>query len=167
MAETEDRGSENRDPSGPNRPTGGGPAYREGPNPDPGGSIEPGGLVPPYEGRTTGRGESADSQARLEGVAQQLAGAKPGVAGQTASPAHEHPVQPDEVAHGSAGSGDQSATDTKATSPKGVGVSTTQRGEDIKDADGEVGRDDTGPQGKSQRPSGTSTPRDMTSIDPG
>jgi hypothetical protein len=48
-----------------------------------------------------------------------------------------------------------------------VGDSTGRRGEDITGQDGkEAGRQDTGPMGKSQRPTGTSTARDMTGVDP-
>jgi hypothetical protein len=48
-----------------------------------------------------------------------------------------------------------------------VGESTTDRGEDIAERDGkEAGRQDTGTQGESQRPTGTSTARDVTAVDP-
>ena len=43
----------------------------------------------------------------------------------------------------------------------------TRRGEDIIDQDGkEAGRYDTGKKGKTDRPTGTSTPRDQTGINP-
>lgn len=48
-----------------------------------------------------------------------------------------------------------------------VGQSMTARGEDIADRDGkEAGRQDTGTQGASERPTGTSTARDTTSVNP-
>jgi hypothetical protein len=48
-----------------------------------------------------------------------------------------------------------------------AGESMTARGEDIADRDGpEKGRHDTGPRGKSKRPTGTSTADDSTSVDP-
>jgi hypothetical protein len=48
-----------------------------------------------------------------------------------------------------------------------VGQSASRRGEDISEQDGkEAGRQDTGPQGASQRPSGTSSGRDVTSVNP-
>jgi hypothetical protein len=48
-----------------------------------------------------------------------------------------------------------------------VGQSTSRRGEDMIDHDGkEAGRQDTGTAGPSQRPTGTSTARDVTSVDP-
>ena len=48
-----------------------------------------------------------------------------------------------------------------------VGQSTGTRGEDIADRDGkEAGRQDTGTQGASERPTGTSTARDVTSVNP-
>jgi hypothetical protein len=51
--------------------------------------------------------------------------------------------------------------------PAGVGESSTRRGEDVAEEEGsEPGRYDSGPQGQSQRPSGGSTARDQTSVDP-
>lgn len=48
-----------------------------------------------------------------------------------------------------------------------VGQSMTTRGEDIAERDGsEAGRQDTGTQGASERPTGTSTARDVTGVDP-
>ncbi len=47
-----------------------------------------------------------------------------------------------------------------------VGESTTRRGEDVIDKDGkEAGREDTGTEGPTDRPTGTSTERDATGID--
>lgn len=47
-----------------------------------------------------------------------------------------------------------------------VGQHTTRRGEDIRDQDGkESGREDTGRSGPTDRPTGTSTERDVTGID--
>ncbi len=51
--------------------------------------------------------------------------------------------------------------------PKGSGESTTRRGEDVEeDESKESGRKETGKQGETQRPTGESTARDSTSIDP-
>lgn len=51
--------------------------------------------------------------------------------------------------------------------PEGVGQSTTRRGEDMVSSEGkEPGRYDTGAQGESQRPTGQSTARDQTGVDP-
>jgi hypothetical protein len=47
-----------------------------------------------------------------------------------------------------------------------VGESTTRRGEDVSAEGKEPGRDDGPAQGESQRPTGTSTARDVTGIDP-
>ncbi len=48
-----------------------------------------------------------------------------------------------------------------------VGQSINRRGEDVAGQDGkEAGRQDTGPAGASQRPTGTSTVHDQTSVDP-
>lgn len=48
-----------------------------------------------------------------------------------------------------------------------VGESNTTRGEDIQERDGtEAGRESGPPQGESQRPTGSSTARDSTGVDP-
>jgi hypothetical protein len=47
-----------------------------------------------------------------------------------------------------------------------VGESTTRRGEDAAAEGKEPGRDDGPAQGESQRPTGTSTARDSTGVDP-
>ena len=147
---------------------GGGRAGR-GPEPDPGGEVEPGGLVPPYDGRSTERGSSESSSALTESVEQQLENSDPGNRGATSSPAEERPVSANEVAgSGAAGSGDQTATDTSAATPLGVGESTTRRAEDIAEDEGkEPGRHDQGTADTpAQRPVGTSTARDQTGVDP-
>lgn len=121
--------------------------------------------VPPYEGRSTGR--SDDLGEELTGtIDRQLAETKTGRPGATASPAHEHPVGEGAVARGSAGAGEQTATRADAATPGGIGTSTTRRGEDVVEEEGEDGRSTTGTQGASQRPVGTSTPRDSTGVDP-
>ena len=74
----------------------GGSASR-GPNPDPGGEQTPGGLVPPYEGRSTGFGEDDIGKKLEESVDRMYAGTEGGGAGQTASPAQESPVRAEEV----------------------------------------------------------------------
>lgn len=122
--------------------------------------------VPPYEGRTTGQ-SSDDLGEDLRGtVERQLADTRTGRPGATAGPADENPVGAGEVATGSAGAGDQTATRADAATPKGVGTSTTRRAEDVVEEDGEAGRHRTGTQGESQRPVGESTARDSTGIDP-
>jgi hypothetical protein len=51
--------------------------------------------------------------------------------------------------------------------PDGVGESTTRRAEDVAAQEGqEPGRYDSGTQGQSDRPSGGSTARDATGVDP-
>ena len=122
--------------------------------------------VPPYEGRTTGQ-SSDDLSEDLKGtVERQLADTKTGRPGATASPAEESPVGAGEVATGSDGAGDQTATRADAATPGDVGTSTTRRGEDVVDEDGQAGRHRTGTPGESQRPVGESTARDSTGIDP-
>ncbi len=150
-----DTDPEGRDPEGRFREAQGGGGTSRGPNADPGGDIEPGGLVPPYEGRTTGRGDSESTEASASSVERQLGGVTRGGAGQTASPADESPVDPSEV------------TDRVPETPLGVGESINRRGEDIADDEGkESGRDDAGTQGASDRPVGTSTPRDASTVNP-
>jgi hypothetical protein len=57
-----------------------------------------------------------------------------------------------------------SPTDTSAATPLGVGESRTEGSEEI--GGKEAGRQDTGTEGETQRPSGTSTGRDVTGINP-
>ena len=58
-------------------------------------------------------------------------------------------------------------TDEEPDSPQGVGESVTRRGEDVvKDEGKEPGRHDAGVELPSERPVGTSTPRDTTGVDP-
>jgi hypothetical protein len=121
--------------------------------------------VPPYEGRSTGRSDDLGDE--LTGtIDRQLEETKAGRPGATTSPADESPVRSGEVSSGAGGAGDQTATRADAATPQGVGTSTTRRGEDVVEEEGEDGRHRTGTQGESQRPVGTSTPRDSTSIDP-
>ena len=142
------------DPQGGHSDVQGGGRSSRGPNPDPGGKVEPGGLVPPYEGRTTGP-DSPSSKERAESVKEQLAETKTGRPGATASPADEQPAREDQV------------SDETPASPKGVGHSETRRGEDIVEDEGkEPGRHDAGTKGESERPVGTSDERDVTGINP-
>jgi hypothetical protein len=122
-------------------------------------------LVPPYAGRTTGSDD--ETGAALKGtVERQLENTKTGRPGATSSPADESPVTAGQVSGGAAGAGDQTATSTDASTPLGVGTSTTRHGQDVVNEEGEDGRQTTGTQGKTERPVGTSTARDSTSIDP-
>lgn len=122
--------------------------------------------VPPYEGRTTGQRDEGIGDDLRGTVERQLAETKTGNPGATSSPADERPVGAGEIATGSAGAGDQTATRADAATPGDVGTSTTRRGEDILEEDGGAGRHRTGTQGESQRPVGASTARDSTGIDP-
>ncbi len=144
---------EGRDPKGgaANVQPGGSPS--RGPNPDPGGEEEAGGLVPPYEGRTSDE-ETPSKKTRAESVKRQLSETKTGPPGATASPADEQPVSEDEL------------TDEVPESPKGVGVSSNRRGEDVGDDEDEAGRHEAGTKGESDRPVGTSDERGGTSVDP-
>lgn len=122
--------------------------------------------VPPYEGRSKGRGSDDISEELTGTVERQLTETKTGRPGATASPAAESPVRSEEVATGSGGAGDQTAFNAEASTPLDVGTSTTRRGEDVVEDDGEDGRFRTGTQGESQRPVGESTAKDSTGIDP-
>jgi hypothetical protein len=89
--------------------------------------------------------EQESKRARAESVARQMEGD---------APLQEPPVNP------SGGSEPAEGTDD-------VGESTTRHGEDIIDKDGkEPGREDTGTSGGTDRPTGTSTQRDVTGITP-
>ena len=123
-------------------------------------------LVPPYEGRTKGSRDDEISEELTGTVERQLDETKTGRPGATSSPAQESRVGADEVARGSGGAGEQTATKATADTPLGVGTSTTRRGEDVVEDEGEDGRFETGTQGQTQRPVGQSTARDSTSIDP-
>lgn len=121
----------------------------------PGGEQEPGGLVPPYDGRTTGPETSETTAARTQAVESQLAETDAGRPGATASPADEKPVAEGEV------------TAEEPDTPLGVGESMTRGAEDVAREDGkEPGRADLGTKDPSQRPVGTSDQRSSTSIDP-
>ena len=54
----------------------------------------------------------------------------------------------------------------EADSPKGVETSESRSGEDVAKGDKEAGRQDTSPSGGANRPSGTSTARDVTGVSP-
>lgn len=122
--------------------------------------------APPYEGRAGGRSDDELSDELTGTVERQLDETKTGRPGATSSPAEESPVGAGEVASGSAGAGQQTATRADAATPGDVGTSTTRRGEDVVEEEGQDGRRTTGTQGESQRPVGESTARDSTGIDP-
>jgi len=122
--------------------------------------------VPPYQGRSKGFDDDDVGEALGDTVERQLDQTKTGRPGATASLADESPVRSGEVARGTGGSGQQSATNADASTPGGVGASVTRRGENVVREEGEEGRRTTGTQGQSQRPVGTSTSRDSTGIDP-
>jgi hypothetical protein len=56
------------------------------------------------------------------------------------------------------------ATDTSGASPRGVGESVARRGEDVARRQDEPGREREGTKGASERPYGTSTPRDSSDV---
>jgi len=57
---------------------------------------------------------------------------------------------------------DKSAPDSSVD----PGDTITRRGEDVSDTEHEAGRHDTGTQGDTDRPTGTSTARDVSGVDP-
>ncbi|HEX5878479.1 MAG TPA: hypothetical protein VF468_09185 [Actinomycetota bacterium] len=114
----------------------------------PAGEQEPGGLVPPYEGRQTEMKEGYEEH--TEKVFHGADDVPPGP-GREISDEEREGVPP---------------TDTEATSPLGVGVSMTRRGEDVGRQESEPGREDTGTKGASDRPVGVSDERASTSVDP-
>ena len=63
------------------------------------------------------------------------------------------------------GHGD-SDTDMNPDGPFGTGDSENRSAEDVASGESEAGRHDTGTQGQTDRPTGESTMRDSTSIDP-
>ncbi len=56
--------------------------------------------------------------------------------------------------------------ETKPVDPGTPIESVTSRAEDIAASEDEAGREDTGTQGPTERPTGTSTARNYTSVDP-
>ena len=137
----------------------GGGRSAHGPTPDPGGETQVGGLVPPYDGRSRGRGESESSDALTASIERQMEHTDPGNRGATASPADEQPVSPG-AANASGGGTPES--------PHGVGESTSRRGEDVVKEEGkEPGRSDDGVEDTpAARPYGSSSPRDVTGVNP-
>jgi hypothetical protein len=115
--------------------------YNKGNNPAPGGETDTGGsAVPPYRDRSTERTEPAKGTARAWG----------------SEPPAKEPEQP----------GQEETPADAEMAPEGVGTSMTRGGEEVAGQDGkEPGREDTGTQGASGRPTGTSTPRDSSGVD--
>lgn len=119
-------------------------------------TSRPGGKVddrdaPPYEGRTSGREPSGED--RRASVERQMAETREQVPGQVTTPVEESPLRSEEV------------TDEAPDSPKGVGESTTRRGEDIVEDDGkERGRTDEGADPATGRPRGRSDDSDATTV---
>lgn len=133
--------------------------FREGPNPNPGGEIDTGGsVVPPYEDRAkaqsgTESGVTAEAQsleARAESVRRQQAGED--------APKE---AKPETLIGPTGGSPGQEP-------PKGTGESINRHGEDVVKREGkESGRHDAGIEdSEAGRPTGGSTQRDHTSINP-
>jgi hypothetical protein len=107
---------------------------------------EPGGLVPPYEGRQE-EGEGAEG---VEKAFHAEEAGEPGPGRQVSEEEREGVP----------------ATDTEARTPLGVGESMSRRAEEYAKRKSEPGREDLGTKGESDRPVGTSTARDATSVDP-
>jgi hypothetical protein len=122
--------------------------FREGPNPAPGGTVDTGdSLVPPYEGRSDGEDRTEEQKQRSEDVGRALTGQE----------ALKEPTQPSSSAEGQ---------QEGKMAPSGVGESVTRSGERVVGEEGkEPGRQDTG-QDASGRPTGTSTARDKSTVDP-
>jgi hypothetical protein len=119
-----------------------------GPRPKSGGEQEPGGPVPPYDGRQEEWKEGHDRH--MDKIFNRVDEVEPGP-GREISDEEREGVGP---------------TDMEATSALGVGESITRRGEDVDKQEDEPGREDTGTQGPSDRPVGTSDERASTSVDP-
>jgi len=121
------------------------------PNPSPGGAVEADEQAPPYEGRTTARGQS--KHGGEQSVERQMAETHGPGTGATTTPMEEAPAQEDEL------------TDQAPESPHGVGESTTRRGEDVRQQEGkERGRTDGPREHQSDRPTGYSDDSDTTTV---
>lgn len=122
--------------------------YHEGSNPQPGGDVDISDrTVPPYDDRSTGDDEVAAGVPRAMGSKDPLR-------------------EPNRPGEGPPPAGGDTLTDDDAA-PENVGESVNRRGEDLADRDGkEAGRVDTGTDSGTERPTGGSTPRDKTAIEP-
>jgi hypothetical protein len=122
--------------------------YHEGPNPNPGGEVDTGdSLVPPYKDRTTGEAGGESQNAEAESVSRQLTGVE--------APEEANPESFVGPTGGSPGK----------EPPKHTGESVGRRGEDQAKHSKEAGRHDEG-EDETGRPTGGSTQRDHTSINP-
>jgi len=101
------------------------------------------GSLPKVEKDTPGGAQ--EKAPRAEGVERMLSG----------QDAPQEPEQPGSKAEQEGGE-----------APDGVGTSITRGAEEVAKQEAEPGRQDTGTQGASQRPTGTSTERDVTGVDP-
>ncbi|WP_028279324.1 hypothetical protein [Arthrobacter sp. H5] len=116
--------------------------YSAGNNPNPGGDIDTDrSELPPYDGRTT------SSEGESKGTKRAFGSEEPA----------KDPVQP---------GAEIPASDAKMA-PKGVGESTSGRGEDVIEKEGkEEGRIETGTKDSpAGRPTGESTGRDASGVD--
>jgi hypothetical protein len=89
-------------------------------------------------------GDETSKEARQESVERQLSGDAPAGGGEAASSSDE-----------------QLADDTTGRAP---GV---RGGHEVAQEEDDPGRHDVGTKGPTERPAGTSDPRDMTGVDPG
>jgi hypothetical protein len=129
--------------------------FREGTNPNPGGTIDTGdSLVPPFEERSKGGSDGSAETESLEDRAESVRRQK---AGEDA-PKEANPESLVGPTGGSPGK----------EPPKGTGESINRHGEDVAKREGkEAGRHDKGEDdSEAGRPTGGSTQRDRTSIDP-
>jgi hypothetical protein len=122
--------------------------YHEGSNPNPGGEIDiEGSLIPPYEDRSSGDSDSESQRSGAESVKRQERGAN--------APGEANPESLVGPTGGSPGK----------EPPKHTGESVGRRGEDQAKGSKEAGRHDKDDH-HTGRPSGGSTQRDHTSINP-
>jgi hypothetical protein len=86
-----------------------------------------------------------------------------GEAKEAAIQGHKKAFEANDTQEGSKGGAQQGPDLT----PEGTGQSTTRRGEEVSRQEGkDAGRTDTGTQGESERPTGTSSARDSTGVNP-
>jgi hypothetical protein len=118
----------------------------------------------------TGPGEVARDGEHGFGVDEENHGWAPdsGPASEAVREGNRKAWEANETQAASRGDGDPSPDPDDSRLPSdSVGESTSRRGEDISEQDGkEAGRQDGNPMGASQRPTGTSTARDQTGVDP-
>jgi hypothetical protein len=142
--------------------------YGHGPTNTPGAGADTGDSpVPPYEGRSTGPDDTESTRAKTETVERQLSETKSEGDAEIGKVSAQGPSNPDPETGEDLGQPQaEDVSHRSPDDPHGVGTSSSRRGEDVKKQEGtEPGRTDLGTKGPTERPYGTTDPRDSTGVD--